>query len=171
MGSIINLNYNNVNDIYDGQQRILTTILILNVIGCLSKKLKNKIKELLKIDTELDELTPQQQQIKDECNVNIIPKIYCINPYDMKGLVNIFNNKINIWCKWIDSSHNIELFEEDEEYICRECKTKISRKSDFIRHLKNSHNYLLPDSSTKLHNSFIEIYNYFILKKYDEKIN
>ena len=37
MGSIINLNYNNENNIYDGQQRILTIILILNVIGCLSQ--------------------------------------------------------------------------------------------------------------------------------------
>ena len=48
MGSIINLNYNNGNDIYDGQQRILTTILILTVIGYLSPKLKRfgAIKEL-----------------------------------------------------------------------------------------------------------------------------
>ena len=76
MGSIINLNYNNGNDIYDGQQRILTTILILNVIGCLSEKLKNKINELLTIDTELDDLTLEQQKFKEEWNVNIIPKIW-----------------------------------------------------------------------------------------------
>jgi hypothetical protein len=94
MGSIINLTYNNGNDIYDGQQRILTIILILNVISCLSEKLKNKINQILTIDIELD---------------------------------------------------------------------------DFIRHLKKSHDYLPPDSSTKLHSSFIEIYNYFVLKKYDEK--
>ena len=46
MGSIINLNHNNGNDIYDGQQRILTTILILKVAGRLSEKLDNKINEL-----------------------------------------------------------------------------------------------------------------------------
>ena len=64
MGSIINLNYNNDNDIYDGQQRILTTILILNVIGCLSSNssLKNKINELLTINTELDDLTQEQEE-------------------------------------------------------------------------------------------------------------
>jgi hypothetical protein len=169
MGSIINLNYNNENDIYDGQQRILTTILILNVIGCLSEKLKYKINELLTIDTELDDLTPQQNKIKEKCNVNIIPKIYCINPYDMEGLVNIFNNNIKLWVNYIYNLDDIESFEEDEEYICKECKTKISRKSDFIRHIKNSHNYLPPDSTTKLHNAFTEIYNYFVLKKYDEK--
>lgn len=170
MGSIINLNYNNGNDIYDGQQRILTTILILNVIGCLSEKLKNKINVLLTIDTELDDLTPQQKKIKeDDCNVNIIPKIYCINPYDMKGLVNIFNNNINLWVKYIYNLDNIESFEQDETYVCNNCKTKISRRSDFIRHLEKSHDYLQPDSTTKLHSAFTEIYNYFVLKKYNEK--
>ena len=63
MGSIINLNYNNGNDIYDGQQRILTTILILNAISCLSEKLKIKIMQLLTVDTDLDELTAEQQKI------------------------------------------------------------------------------------------------------------
>ena len=86
MGSIINLNYNKTNDIYDGQQRTLTTILILNVIGCLGpEKLRQKIRDLLTIDTDIDELTPEQQNIKKKYDVSIIPKIYCVNPYDMEG--------------------------------------------------------------------------------------
>ena len=170
MGSIINLNYNNENDIYDGQQRILTTILILNVISCLSEKLKNKINQLLTIDIELDDLTKEQEQIKKTHNVNIIPKIYCINPFDMKGLVNIFNDKIKSFADYVYNVNDFkESFDEDGEYICSLCKTKVSRKSDFIRHLNKSHGYLQPDSSTKLHSAFIEIYNYFVLKKYDEK--
>lgn len=170
MGSIINLNYNNGNDIYDGQQRTLTIILILNVISCLSEKLKNKIKQLLTIDIDLDDLTKEQEQIKEKYNVNIIPKIYCINPFDMEGLVNIFNDKIKSWVYYV---HNVddfkESFIEDGEYICSRCKTKISRKSDFIRHLKKLHDYLPSETSTKLHSAFTEIYNYFVLKKYNEK--
>ena len=46
------------------------------------------------IDIELDDLTKEQEVIKNKYNVNIIPKIYCINPYDMEGLVNIFNDNI-----------------------------------------------------------------------------
>ena len=169
MGSIINLSYNDMNDIYDGQQRILTTILILIVIGCLSpQKLNNKINHLLTVDTELDDLTPQQTKIKEECKVNIIPKIYCINPFDMKGLVNIFNNKIHSWAKDLDNLDELESFDEDEDYVCMHCKIKTSRKSDFIRHITNKHFYTQPDSSTKLHSAFITIYNYFVLKKYDE---
>ena len=170
MGSIINLNYNGGNDIYDGQQRILTTILILNVIGSLSPtKLKDKINQLLTVDTEIDELTHEQEQIKEKCNVNIIPKIYCINPFDMEGLVNIFNNKIKSWTDYLSNKDTFDLFDEDEEYVCNVCNTKISRKSDFIRHIKNTHDYLLHDKSTKLYNAFIDIYNYFILKKYTEQ--
>jgi hypothetical protein len=169
MGSIINLNYNGGNDIYDGQQRILTTILILNVIGCLSPKLKDKINQLLTVDTEIDNLTKEQEQIKEICNVNIIPKIYCINPFDMKGLVNIFNNKIKSWVEYVDNIDEFDLLDEDEEYCCKVCNTKISRKSDFIRHIKNTHDYLVHDKSTKLYNAFIEIYNYFVLKKYNEQ--
>lgn len=167
MGSIIILKHTNGYDVYDGQQRILTTILILIVIGCLSEKLKSKIDTLLTVDTELEDLTPRQTKLKEENNVTKIPKISCVNPYDMKGLIYAVNNKIPLWVTYVDNLDEIESFDE-EEYLCNICKTKISRKSDFIRHLKKSHDYLPLDLSTKLQDAFIEIYNYFALKKYDE---
>ena len=168
MGSIINLNYNGGNDIYDGQQRILTTLLILTVIGYLLPKLKDKINQLLTVDTEIDNLTKEQEQIKERCDVNIIPKIYCINPFDMTGLVNIFNNKIKSWVEYVKNIDDFDLLDEDEEYCCKECNTKISRKSDFIRHIEK-HEYIKPATNTKIHSAFIEIYNYFVLKKYNEQ--
>ena len=168
MGSIINLKYKGTNDIYDGQQRILTTILILKVIGCLSPKLKNKINQLLTIDTELDTLTQEQEQIKEQCNTNIIPKIYCINPYDMEGLVNIFNNKITSWVEYLSNLDKYESFNDNVEYVCKECDAIILRKSDFIRHISKQHNYILLESSSKLYTAFIEIYNYFAFKNYTE---
>ena len=168
MGAIINLNYNSDNDIYDGQQRILTIILILNVIGYLSPKLKGKINQLLTVDTEIDTLTHEQEQIKEKFNVNIIPKIYCINPFDMEGLVNIFNNKIKSWVEYLDNIQDFDSLDEDEDYICNVCKNKISKKSDFKKHILSKHDYIKPNTNTKLHNAFIEIYNYFAIKKYDE---
>ena len=169
MGSIISLNYNNRNEIYDGQQRIATITLFLYAISCLSPKLNNKIMQLLTVDTELDDLTPEQTKLKQDCNVSIIPKLYCINPYDMKGLINIFNNKFISWVRFVDNLDEIESLDEHEEYVCNSCGVKISRKSDFIRHITKQHNYSHPDSSTKLHSAFITIYNYIILKKYDEQ--
>ena len=171
MGSIINLNYKGQNNIYDGQQRILTTILILYVIGFLSPKLKEKINSLLTIDTDLDMLTPEQKHIKEKCNVARIPKIYCINPYDMQGLVKILNDNIKPWAMYIDNIEEIDSYEENEDYVCNICntKTKISRKGDFIRHLKNIHKYSLPEQNTKLYDAFIDTYNYILLKNYDEQ--
>ena len=93
MGSIINLKYKNNNDIYDGQQRILTTNLILNVLGCLLPEIKEKNGQILTID-KFDRPTEEQTILKEKYNVELIPKIYCINPYDMKALIDIFNNKI-----------------------------------------------------------------------------
>jgi hypothetical protein len=175
MGSIINLNYNNNNYIYDGQQRILTTILIINIIGCLSSQLKNQINTLLSINTVLDDLTEAQKKIKEKCNVDIIPKIYCINPYDMKGLVNIFNNKVKPWLYYCSNIDEINSYDEDDNndddksFICNECHTKIGRKSHFIRHITKQHNYVKHEGNTKLYAAFIEIYNYFIMRKYGEQ--
>jgi len=171
MGSIINLSYHNNNDIYDGQQRILTTELILIVIGRLSPKLKHIIKQLLTIDTEIDNLTSEQEQIKERYNVTIIPKIYCINPFDMKGLVDIFNNKIKSFAEHLDNIDDFDSFDVNNKYICKICKEEISSKSDFKKHLINQHpdNYSKPDTDTKLNEAYVIIYNYLALKKYDEQ--
>jgi hypothetical protein len=170
MGSIINLNYKGENNIYDGQQRILTTILFLYAIGTLSPtKLQNKVNTLLTIDTDIDVLTSEQNQIKEKYKVVRIPKIFCINPYDMQCLVEILNNKYNPWAGYIGNIEEIESLDEHEEYMCKYCEIKISRKSDFIRHLIKQHaDYLQPEKSTNLHNAFIDIYNNILLKKYDE---
>ena len=171
MGSIINLNYNNGNEIYDGQQRILTTILILIVIGSLSTKLKSRIISLLAVDIELDELTSEQEKIKEKGIFSIIPKIFCINPYDMDGLVNIFNNNVISWVEHLSNLRKINAFDEEESYVCKHCHTNISRKSDFIKHIKKKHGFIDfsgSNNNTKLYLAFINIYNYFSIKKYDE---
>ena len=162
------LNYNNENDIYDGQQRILTIILILNVLGSLSEKLKNKINQLLTVDTDIDSLTVEQNRIKQEYDVNIIPKMCCVNPYDMKGLVNIFNGKIKSCISFLKNVDEIDdNIDELDKYVTPS-GTTINRKSDFIRHLEANDLYEMPDTSTKLHNAFIEIYNYIVIKNYHE---
>ena len=168
MGSIINLNYNSQNYIYDGQQRILTIILILNAIGCLSEKLKNrKIYPLLTIDTELNDLTSEQNKLKKEYNVDILPKMFCVNPNDMKGLVYIFNNKIDIWTKYINNLDELDSF-EDDGYICKICNTSIQSNRNFIKHITDKHDYSSPKLTTKLYKAFLNIYNFFVIKKYDE---
>ena len=168
MGSIINLNYNNDNNIYDGQQRILTIILILNTLGCLSPTLKIRVNALLTVDTDLDALSISQQKLKDEYNVNIIPKIYCINPYDMKALVDIFNDRVKSFIEYISNKDEVyvNIFDEEEigKYKCSHCNVEISRKREFITHIVKKHNYIKTSTDSKIYNAFIYIYNYLASK-------
>jgi len=172
MGSIINLNYDNNYDIYDGQQRILTTSLCLVVMGDLSPELlKSEIDKLLTINLKLNKLTPELKKMKeDNPDIKLLPKIYCINPFDRKGLVNIYNDKINSWAKYILNINDFNSFEEEQTYTCNICNVDISRKGDFKKHLIRQHKdiYLNDTTDTKLYNAYITIYNYFLLKKYDE---
>jgi len=165
MGSIINLEYKGNNDIYDGQQRILTTILILNVLSSLSNKLKNKINTLLTIDTELDTLSEEQEELKTKWNVSIIPKIYCINPYDMEGLVNIFNDKVQSWMEYLTDDN---FCNDEETYVCKICKTSVKRLTNFKRHICEQHGFIEYNNTTKLYKAYIEIYNYIVHKRYSD---
>jgi hypothetical protein len=107
MGSIIIYKGSGYNEIYDGQQRTISSILILIAIAELSQELSNSNKFynhiLNKISiTEFDKLTDLQNKIKTKEKFSsikdlIIPKIYCINPNDMDALVEIFNKQIKIY--------------------------------------------------------------------------
>ena len=172
MGSIINLKYGGCNSIYDGQQRTLTMILILYCLSLIEKKLKTKIQTLLTIDIELDELTEQQQKVKDEHGVKIIPKMYCVNPHDMKALVDIFNGNVGLYANYMSCQPANEEGEQeddddcdDEEYRCNLCNTKTARKMDFIRHLTTQHEFKVPLGTSKLYNAFVYIYNYILRRK------
>ena len=162
MGSIINLEENGNNDIYDGQQRILTTILLLYILGLFSDKIKDKVSQLLTVDTVLDELTKKQKEIKKTCMAETIPKITCVNHYDMKALVNIFNSKVTSPEKYNKSN-------KKDTFCCSHCNIFISREQDFIRHLTKKHEYIVSSKNSKLNEGYITIYNYFKHKQYPEQ--
>jgi hypothetical protein len=180
MGTIINYTGNDGNnEIYDGQQRTLTTVLILLVIGNQCDDLKSTIYQLLSINTIItrlsDTVKKQIELLKDELkiDINTIPKIYCVNPYDRKALFRIFNNDIK---NLIDYIKNISDFQKNEdcelldgkEYICKECDTKVIRKNDFKRHLIKTHQINIDyNNKSKLYNAFKFINEYIKLKNYD----
>ena len=171
MGSIINLEYEGYNDIYDGQQRILTVMLILKVIGGLSPILKERINALISKDILVDDLTIEENNIKNKCKEGIIPKIHCINPYDNNGLVKIFNNEVESWFEYIDNvndyEYNVDFNDKNKKFKCKKCGSNTTRKDDFIRHISDKHGYIVPCKKTKINDAYIEITNYFKLKKYD----
>jgi hypothetical protein len=173
MGSIISFiyktDYDNGNDIYDGQQRILTTITLLNVIGCLSDKLKSRINTLLTIDTEIDELSSEQVKLKDEYQVDKMPKIYCINNFDMEALIDMFNDRVESWINYVANLQDIENLNDFNKYVCKVCNEEFSSAISFKKHITKNHEYCITKNSSKLYNAFIEIYNYLAIKNYDKK--
>jgi len=171
MGSIINFKHSDdeLNDIYDGQQRLLTTVLILIVISWSYPKLKEKIDALLTIDTELDGLTPQQTEIKEYYNVEKLPKIYCVDPNDMKALIHIFNNDNITLSNFIGNIESFGEYEDCEEYICSECGNKSTSKKTFTNHVIKLHDYSQPDGSSELYNALNNIDMYLSIKKYNKQ--
>lgn len=202
LGSIINYKGNGNNEIYDGQQRTITTILMLIVIAnrCQNKKpaVYNAIMAKLSINTEIDNLTERDKELTKKFNniENItLPKVYCVNPYDMEALIKIFNNKVfscmnfisNIK-DFIDDNNDVDNTNDDDDndenncsFICNYksisendtttiCGETIGSKAHFIRHLKNIHNIdcVYPKNS-KIYDAYIYIYDQLIYFKYDDE--
>jgi hypothetical protein len=182
MGAIINLSYNDTNDIYDGQQRIITIILILFSISLNCDKLNNKILSILTIDTVLDsgldKLTPEEENLKEELNVTKIPKVYCTNPYDRKALTLVLNQKYKPFTHCIQNisdfnfEDTIELLDEYEDvsFQCM-CGTTINRKSDFKKHVEKTHKGEYSDIKTdsKIYKAFEVIFMYIKSLNYSEQ--
>lgn len=165
MGSIIYLTYNGTNEIYDGQQRIITIILILYNISQKLPKIKDKIINKLTLDGDMDKLNEMQIKLKESNQIDIIPKIYCVNPYDMKGLCDIFNGKCNK--HFIDY---IDYDENSEKYICKECQVVCSRYQEGYRHLEKQHGFQCrPKHNSKIYNANETLYNYLSEIEYDEE--
>ena len=165
MGSIINLDHNCINEIYDGQQRTITTILMLFNIAQKLPNLKDKIITKLSLDGEMDELNETQKKLKQEKNITIIPRIFCVNPLDMNGLCDIFNSKCN--------THFMDCISYDEnidKYICNICKENISDKSKVYRHLEKQHDiHCKPKTNSKIYNANETIYNLLSELNYNEE--
>jgi len=166
MGSIINLDHNCINEIYDGQQRTITTVLTLyNISLKLSTNMRDRIIGKLSLDGDMDELNPMQIKLKEEKNIDIIPKIYCVNPFDMNGLCDVFNNKCND--HFMD---HIDYDEDSEKYICKICGVSIKDKSKAYRHLEDNHVLQCkPKNTSKIYIANERIYNLLSELNYNEE--
>lgn len=166
MGSMIVLTHNGKNEIYDAQQRTISIILTLyNIAQKLPPNMRSKIIDKLSLDGELDELTEKQIKLKEEKNIDIIPKLYCVNPYDMNSLCDIFNNKCN--------HHFINYITYDEEcekYSCKICDETIKDKSKVYRHLEKQHEIdCKPKISSKIYKANELLNEYLTQLDYNEE--
>ena len=160
MGTIIYYETSEGKEVWDGQQRMITIILILISISKICNKLsiteKNaNIKSFsdsimygLKEDTDsMVEETKNIKNFRDKFkDYNNIPKLYCVNPYDNEALCRIYNDYeplIFYENNEIDEDDNNDEENNDSDsddnynyknksYVCKECGKKIN-----IKHIKD----------------------------------
>ena len=132
MGSIIfYTGNNNKKEIYDGQQRTITILLLLLVLSKRSDAIKNAVMTKLCIDPLMDTLTTQQEQYKIEYGDSIhLLKFHCVNPFDNRALIQVLNGIHQSMYEYIQLDTT-----GGGGYLCTKCNTKVSRKNDFRRHL------------------------------------
>ena len=172
MGSVIILDYDGYSHVYDGQQRMLTIILVLFSLSKMETRVFNRNKSILTVDTDMGfELTEKQKEYKEKYSTDIIPKIQCVSPSDMEALFRIFNNQISSFIDYVGNIEEIAKNEEDNEeeqkYKCSSCQdfTALS-KSNFINHIKSAHEYDYHPTGSKLYEAYICIYNTIKKKNY-----
>ena len=179
LGSIINLKNNgDADEIYDGQQRTLTTSIILYCLSKLCSELKGETDQLLINNSKLYKLNERCSEIQRKLDVKFMPKIECINPYDMNALTLIFNNKVDLFVNYIKNFNDFkdinDLIEKTKYVSTMGDNISFSTKSDFKKHLISKYDYnkyldalKISISSSNLYNAYEYIYNYLKFIKYD----
>jgi uncharacterized protein with ParB-like and HNH nuclease domain len=174
LGSIIVLKNNECFDVYDGQQRTLTSAIMLRVMGKINEKIHSDSSKYITIDEDVTTITRNQEEIKikycekHELSDFIMPKISCINPHDQEAILDIYNGMVKSYIEYIENTEEYDNSEDIEQYTCKECGAVIIRKADFIRHIKTIHNYKNHKSSL-LYNTYYSFYDWITFNIKDEK--
>lgn len=186
MGSILHYTGNGVREIWDGQQRTITIMIMLLVLGNKYPKLKNTVISMLTVDMNLHKLKEHQQKTYDkykEIIENIkIPKLYCITPIDQEALVYLINDKYKSIYDYllVDTLNDTDISEnednednqendEGDKHTCKICNVKIGRLSDFKRHLLRKHSINFDDYKSKIYECYENLTNYFSKLDYKEE--
>ena len=127
LGQFIFLDYDNEISIWDGQQRILTTIIF---IIALSKFYPPVLEEFLSIccRSEFDNGDEDYQTLQDEFGDSRVPRVRCVYKNDREALSKILNQKF---------LHIDEYTKNDEgKYTCRQTGDTFTAKSSLVGHVK-----------------------------------
>lgn len=151
LGQFITLDYNGEISIWDGQQRLLTILIVIKVLSELYEEKQQNLFNRLCID-EL-ELEDDQEKQALYSNSNVIPKIHCVDVNDRNALINIMNDRVIILNEIIKADSYTSPF-TNEEY---------SSKAKFEKHVKSI------TKLSKLYEAYEIVYNF--LNRQIEKSN
>lgn len=173
IGSIISYKNNDIYEIYDGQQRIISTILLLKSIALVSKDSAiNKNFESLLLKDSLDELTEKEKIINEK--YDNIPIISCITPRDNDSLLKIMNNKFDFaidYMKNVNEITSINEIKNRDNYICNICCKSRKKYRDFVKYLEEEYNKNIIKETDYSNNTNLEVclnfyYNYLKINNF-----
>ena len=182
MGAIIYYTGNkNKREIWDGQQRTITVILILLALADMHNFLKTTIINKLSVNELTDTLNIDQIKIKEkygeEIENVIIPKLYCINPDDQDAIVHIINEKYKCYVKFVQNNNGNDDDDDDDDDCnnknnnlkCNECDKTYSHENTFKTHLNKYHHNKEDNKKSNVYYAYDYIYKKLHYYKYDNE--
>ncbi len=176
-------------EVWDGQQRLITIILLLVAISRICKLLHNDtqfsdgiINSISESLFMINEPSKRIYEIIQKYGENSkIPKVCCICPHDNKAIIDIYNyyNPLIYYiktpdCNEEDSDEDDDISENDtntKNIECKICNHTFSKKVNFIKHLTKNHEYddKTKNKQTKIYTAFEHISQMIFKKNYDSK--
>ena len=141
MGNIdIYVNQQKKHSVLEGQQRIITTYLMLVAIGFQYPDISVTLFGL-HLFCDPKKGTEAQKRIWDQYGKEKnfkLPKIWCNYEADNQALIDIVNQKVIPITK-VDVSQHFTYVQEEKKYKCNLCHVRITDRKNNERHLKDNH--------------------------------
>jgi len=196
MGTIVFYkNKYNEAELWDGQQRTITMLLLLISICNNYAELKNSFFQTHVIVNQITQgLTINQKRMlndfkkKHNATTANVPKLYCVSPKDREAILEIVNDNYDVYSNYCDlDSLKNNCYKCNFVHIkckCRKNKKKknapcncprlpcgyqFKRLRSFIKHLNSDHNIKKVDyQNSKIYNAYQYLYHFIYEKKHLE---
>ena len=152
LGSLIIFNGPDGKECFDGQQRIITTILTCCAISFIcNDKYSDTIYGVISENLDLaPKITTRMNEFTEKYGYNKrMPKLHCISPDDNDAMCDIFNG--------------YEPF--GINYNCKHCGKTMSTKTKYINHLVKFHEFV--DTKNKIYIAFNTIYEKLLIRNFE----
>ena len=150
LGQFITLDYNGEISIWDGQQRLLTIVIVIKVLSELYEEKHQNLFNRLCIDDLEDDDNQEKKALYGSSKV--IPKIHCVDVNDRNALINIFTDRI------VFSD-----IPKADSYTSPFTKEEYNSKAKFEKHVKSI------TKLSKLYEAYEIVYNFLKKQKSDDK--
>lgn len=162
IGQIIVYKNININEIWDGQQRLTTLYLTLLIMSKITDNVMLKTKILNKLVVDELVLSNENLRFKNKYKYDLLPILRSLNLVDYQSLCKILNGKFISYCEYLEF--------KDNKFVCKKCKKHLKR---FKEHVITCNNLTNIYTSKNKKNLLLRAYDslYLSLLEIKNKIN